>query len=170
MPALHVNKLLWHNSENAWLYAGTDMGIFATENNGQNWNVSPNIAGISDGPVFTEITNLEWGSPGAATGFSELYVTTYGRGMEDKWSCKRWGCLQRRKPFWCINDRLNDPFDNIEDAESVKAHGQTWHFDAPISPLFKTEYPVPSGGVLLDKRIGVIKKFPGKAGGVVIGN
>ena len=65
---------------------------------------------------------------------------------------------------------MNRPFQFIEQAEDVQAHGQIWYFDTTIDSAFTRNYPVPTGGVLINKRIGVIRKFQGKNGGVIIGN
>jgi len=147
------------------------LGVYSTEDNGLNWNVTPNYSGVSDGPVFTEITNLEWGPDVTPTPFRYLYATTYGRGI---WRSKN----AVRQDVYIDEDYLGaqqwgtyvNPFDRINDAENIKAHGQTWYFDAePDSLDPKTLYPVPSGGVVLDKRIGVIKKKDGKKGSIVIG-
>ena len=165
MPALHVNSLIWHVSESAWLYAGTDIGVFATEDNGQAWNVSPSFGGISDGPVFTEITNLQWGGMSAANGFAPLYVTTYGRGI---WETD--GSVRGRDQYFdedysgIETGSQSLPYVEIESGEEIQANGQTWFFDAGT-------YPVDNAGnrkIIIDKRLGRIRKLG--TGSVIIGD
>ena len=160
MPALHVNSLLWHHSEDDWLYAGTDLGVLATEDKGANWNVSPGFGGVSDGPVFTEVTNLQWAGTSAATGARELFVTTYGRGIWKSEDFIRSGDTYFDEDHSGFEFGIQTaPFTTIEQGEAIQAHGQTWHIDGGTYTT--------SGSVILDKRLGEIRKTG--TGSVVIG-
>jgi len=170
IPALQVNTVRWHPDATNFIYAGTDLGIFSSDDSGSNWNVTPNYGGISDGPAFTEISELQFSKGVTSANFHYLYATTFGRGI---WRTEN----IVRKNTYINHDYTNSPqlgtqsrpFQFVDQAENVKAHGQTWYFDATTNTN-KTNYEVPTGGVLIDKRIGVIKRFPGKTGPVVIGN
>jgi len=172
IPALQINSIRWHPDATGFIYAGTDLGIFSSDDGGNNWNVTPNYNGVSDGPVFTEVSELQFSKGVTSASFHYLYATTFGRGIwrtenivransyidEDYIGAQQFGTQ-------------NKPFELIEQAIEREAHGQTWYFDAEINETdSRTNYPVPAGGAVLDKRIGVIKKFPGKEGPVVIGN
>ena len=37
VPALQVNDVTWHPDVSSWVYIGTDMGVMASENNGDDW-------------------------------------------------------------------------------------------------------------------------------------
>ena len=74
LPAVQVNCITYHPGNQDWIYAGTDIGLFASEDGGQTWNVTPRY-GANDGPVFTEISDLIWHSD------SNLVAVTHGRGM-----------------------------------------------------------------------------------------
>ena len=158
IPALHVNKLLWHYQKSSWLYAGTDLGIFSTENNGQNWNVTPHFS-INDGPVFSEITDMEWGPLAQALDAPNLYVATYGRGIWKSANGAR-SDIYFESLFPGQNlGTIRDPYRTIEDGEETQAHGQTWHVAGGVYGNSKP--------VVLDKRIGVINKTG--SGNVIIG-
>ncbi|MCB0670175.1 MAG: hypothetical protein KDC80_30320 [Saprospiraceae bacterium] len=158
IPALQVNCLTWHPDIGNWIYAGTDLGVMASENNGQDWNVMPNFGG-SDGPAFVEVTELQFATA-SVFGTRTLTATTYGRGI---WKTS----TSVRKDIFIDEDCINCgvgtqsfPFSNISDAEDAQAHGQTWTIDAGI-------YTVPSNNKLvIDKKIGKVNTTNGS---VIIG-
>jgi len=171
IPALQVNVVKWHPDATRFVYAGTDLGIFSSDDGARNWNITPNYNGISDGPAFTEVTELQFSRGVTSADFHFMYATTFGRGI---WKTEN---IVRANTFIDQNytstpqlGSINRPFQFIEQAENVQAHGQIWYFDTTIDSAFTRNYPVPAGGVLIDKRIGVIRKFQGKNGGVIIGN
>ena len=159
IPALHVNKLLWHYNESNWIYAGTDLGVYASEDNGANWNVSPHFD-LNDGPVFTEVTDLKWG-PNIQTLYApNLYAATYGRGI---WKTQTGARSDIYFEFPHPGQNLGtmrDPFRTIEDGESIQASGQTWHI-APGS--YET-----TETIILDRRLGELDKTG--TGSVIIGD
>jgi photosystem II stability/assembly factor-like uncharacterized protein len=73
LPALQVNSVRFHPANNNWIYIGTDLGIFATENGGQKWSVNPRYQN-NEGPVNVEVDELFWAG-------DELIAATHGRGM-----------------------------------------------------------------------------------------
>ena len=160
LPEIHVNTLIWHPENNSWLYAGTDLGILATEDNGQNWNVSPNFFNTSDGPGFVEVTHLQF-TRAATLGGHRLVATTFGRGI---WKTNTQVYtdvyVDEDDPNIIKNGRMGTPFIDIHEAESVQAHGQTWHVDGGSYPTSST--------VILDKRLDEIKHTG--TGTIIIGN
>lgn len=160
LPDIHVNDLTWHPDIGNWLYCATEMGIYASEDNGINWNITPNFVDANDGPAFVEVSNIMFGS-GDDADRHKLYAFTFGRGVwvtettvaksvyvdEDSPSPNDWGTSA-------------DPFKTIKQAEDYQAHGQNWTIDEGV-------YTVPSGQkVVLKKRIGKIKKTG--AGSIII--
>jgi len=78
--------LTWHPQEAGWAYVGTDLGIFATEDFGENWSVTPLISNHpsgngSDGPVFVAVNELVWQGNGTNTFPFYLVAATHGRGI-----------------------------------------------------------------------------------------
>jgi hypothetical protein len=74
LPSVQVNCVSFHPSHPDWIYAGTDIGLFASEDRGHTWNVTSRY-GDSEGPVFTEVDDIIWHSD------SRLIAVTHGRGM-----------------------------------------------------------------------------------------
>jgi len=56
------------------VYIGTDLGVFASEDKGLNWNVT-SLYGINEGPANVEVDELFW------QGSEYLIAATHGRGM-----------------------------------------------------------------------------------------
>ncbi len=157
---IHVNDLVWHPTKNSWLYAATDLGIMATEDNGNNWNVSPNFMNVSDGPVFTEVSKLQF-TQQKTLGGHELVATTYGRGIwisDDIIRTDMW--VDEDAPGPVENGLFSSPFQDIESAADQQANGQTWHIDAGAYPT--------DGPVIITKRVGNVLKTG--EGAVIIGD
>jgi len=74
LPVLQVNTVRFHPSNSNWVYIGTDLGVFATQDKGSNWSVVTNY-GENEGPVNTEVSELFW------QGDEFLIAATHGRGM-----------------------------------------------------------------------------------------
>ncbi|MBI1806971.1 MAG: hypothetical protein HYR76_07970 [Ignavibacteria bacterium] len=74
LPAIQVNTVRYHPLNTNWLYVGTDLGIFASEDKGLTWNITPHFAG-NHGPVNVEVDELFW------QGTDYLIAATHGRGM-----------------------------------------------------------------------------------------
>lgn len=73
LPALQVNTVTYHPTNVDWIYIGTDLGVFASEDFGAHWNVTPRYA-ANDGPAYVEVADLFWYG-------DHLVAATYGRGM-----------------------------------------------------------------------------------------
>ena len=91
---IQVNSVTYNPANHNWIYVGTDLGIFASEDKGQTWSITP-IHGTTgneygnEGPVYTEVTDLFWSGDGAANGPYRLWATTFGRGIMEKQFCTR---------------------------------------------------------------------------------
>ena len=73
LPAIQVNTARFHPLYPNWVYIGTDLGVFASEDRGLNWDTSS--AGVNAGPANVEVSQLFW------QGSQYLYAATFGRGM-----------------------------------------------------------------------------------------
>ncbi|HUR58776.1 MAG TPA: putative Ig domain-containing protein, partial [Opitutaceae bacterium] len=69
IPAAPVRAIAVHPSNPAWLYAGTEIGVFTSENNGATWTTT------NDGPGTVSVEELFW------LDSTTLVAATHGRGM-----------------------------------------------------------------------------------------
>ena len=67
LPAAPVFSLAIHPSNSAWIYAATEVGIFASEDAGNTWNLP------QDGPANVSTDELQWMN-------NTLLAATHGRG------------------------------------------------------------------------------------------
>ena len=74
LPIIHTNCVTFHPNNPDWIYVGTDIGIFASEDMGQNWSMTQRY-NQSEGPAYVEVSDLFWHSGGT------LVAATYGRGI-----------------------------------------------------------------------------------------
>lgn len=68
LPSAPVRSLLVSQYNANWLYVGTEVGIFTSEDGGLNWHVP------HDGPTNTSVDELQWMN-------SALLAATHGRGI-----------------------------------------------------------------------------------------
>ncbi len=64
-----VNVLALHPTQPGWLYAGTDLGLFTTSNNGGSWSA------VTAGPGTCAVEEIVFKNP------TSMVIATYGRGM-----------------------------------------------------------------------------------------
>ncbi|MCG3130821.1 MAG: hypothetical protein FLDDKLPJ_01594 [Phycisphaerae bacterium] len=69
LPAAPVSWILHHRTKAGWLYAGTDVGIFASEDDGATWSTT------NDGPAAVTLDQLFWKDD------CTLVAVTHGRGI-----------------------------------------------------------------------------------------
>lgn len=69
LPCIHVLTIQVHPSQPGWLYVGTDLGIYTSENDGVSWSAS------NDGPANVIIQDLTWNDN------EQLFAVTHGRGI-----------------------------------------------------------------------------------------
>ncbi|MEM1268834.1 MAG: hypothetical protein AAGI08_02190 [Bacteroidota bacterium] len=77
LPPIQVNTVEVHPTIGNWLYAGTDIGLLASEDAGATWSRAPRYPGAdhrTEGPVNTEVADLLWAG-------DRLIAVTHGRGM-----------------------------------------------------------------------------------------
>ena len=68
LPDVPVYSMAIHPTNSNWLYVGTALGVFTSEDAGVTWQAS------NDGPVNTAVYDLQWMG-------SKLIAATHGRGM-----------------------------------------------------------------------------------------
>ena len=68
LPSVPVRAFAIHPTNTTWLYAGTEIGVFASSDGGVNWGVP------QDGPANVSVYQLFWMG-------STLVAATHGRGM-----------------------------------------------------------------------------------------
>ncbi len=78
LPPIQVYTIRYHPLMLNWIYVGTDLGVFASEDKGLTWSITPRYQS-GEGPNYTEVKELFW------QGTSYLVAATHGRGM---WRCK----------------------------------------------------------------------------------
>jgi photosystem II stability/assembly factor-like uncharacterized protein len=74
LPAIQVNTVSMHPLNSNWMYAGTDLGVFSSEDRGLTWSYTA-LYGWNEGPANVEVSQLFW------QGSDYLIAATYGRGM-----------------------------------------------------------------------------------------
>jgi hypothetical protein len=72
LPGAPVYSLLQHPANDSWLYAGTGVGLFASDDGGTTWSAS------NEGPANIVVRSLDWNGGGVSP---ELLVGTFGRGV-----------------------------------------------------------------------------------------
>jgi hypothetical protein len=76
LPPIQVNTVRYNPLNTNWIYAGTDIGVFASEDKGITWNRTPRFEDVDhDGPVNTIVEDLFFQDP------DHLVAVTHGRGM-----------------------------------------------------------------------------------------
>jgi photosystem II stability/assembly factor-like uncharacterized protein len=68
LPAAPINAVTVHPKNRNFVYLGTDLGVFASENGGANWSPS------NEGPTNCAVDDLEWMG-------TTLLAATHGRGV-----------------------------------------------------------------------------------------
>ena len=69
IPSAPIRAIAIHPVEPGWLYVGTEVGIFTSENDGLTWQIT------NDGPANVSVDELVW------NGSETLYAATHGRGI-----------------------------------------------------------------------------------------
>jgi hypothetical protein len=76
LPAIQVNTVQVHPRSSNWIYIGTDLGVFASEDKGTNWGIDPRYTTEDNElPANAEVAELFW------QGDYYLIAATHGRGM-----------------------------------------------------------------------------------------
>ena len=69
LPDVPIRGLVQHPQNPKWLYAGTEVGLYTSENGGQSWSTK------NDGPGTVSIEELVW------VGNNVMLAATHGRGI-----------------------------------------------------------------------------------------
>ena len=83
---MQANTITHHPDNTDWIYVGTDVGVFASEDYGSNWSVMPGRGGQADpslgieGPAFVEVSDLFWFFSDSEAVY-RLCAATFGRGI-----------------------------------------------------------------------------------------
>lgn len=115
-------SVVWHPVHDDWLYVGTNYGIFASENNGTSWSITPFFSN-GEGPVYTLVTELVWQGNGTVEFPYYLVAATHGRGA---WRSNfpiynKYYVDKNCSP--CGLGSLDEPFATFEEALDAAGHG-----------------------------------------------
>jgi photosystem II stability/assembly factor-like uncharacterized protein len=112
LPAIQVNTVRYHPLMPNWIYVGTDLGVFGSEDKGLNWSITPAFAG-NEGPNNVEVEELFW------QGTSYLLAATHGRGI---YRCKPLPIVYVDKAHVGFEDGTElFPYNTV--SEAVSAYG-----------------------------------------------
>ncbi len=128
LPAIPVNTIQFHPANTDWMYAGTDLGVFASENRGQRWSVMTNYP-ANEGPANVEVDDLFWCG-------DNLIAATHGRGM---FRCRPLDVVyvdEQASGF--ENGSMASPYDTVGEAIDAAGIGTT----IAIRPGTYTEAPI----------------------------
>ncbi len=115
LPAIQVNTIRVHPSNGNYIYVGTDMGVFASQDKGLTWSVTSHYPD-NEGPVNTEVHELFW------QGNEFLVAATFGRGMF-RTATPLLNVYVDRDASSGGNGSQSNPFNNIYDAENNRGPG-----------------------------------------------
>lgn len=118
LPAIHINSVTIHPLHTNWIYLGTDLGVFASEDDGLTWNRTPRFGGVGhDGPANTEVAELFW------QGTQYLCAATHGRGM---WRVRTLPTVYVDLANGGFEDGTQaDPYDTVGEGYNAAGHGTT---------------------------------------------
>jgi hypothetical protein len=117
LPEIQVNTVRYHPSNSNWVYIGTDLGIYASEDKGLTWSRTPRF-GDHEGPVNTEIFELFWQG-------DYLVAATHGRGM--------YRCRPRLNVYvdWSNSGEedgsYEHPYNTVTEGVAAAGHGTDIH-------------------------------------------
>ena len=146
---IQINSVVWHPSNTDWIYVGTDFGVLASEDKGQNWSITPLYSGAGhEGPINTEVSELFW-----QPGDNKLCAATHGRGIWRSNEIKDKIYVDKDKNcgigFLCNGSFLN-PYNTFADALVAAGHGSEIIFKSSGD---HEEIPASAAAVIADKRI-----------------
>lgn len=114
IPAIQVNTVSIHPLNTNWMYAGTDLGVFSSEDRGQTWSYTA-LDGWNEGPAMVEVSQLFW------EGSDWLVAATYGRGMFRSRIFFAVYVDQNSPPFG--NGTIESPYNLIQDGVTYQGNG-----------------------------------------------
>ncbi len=129
LPAVQVNTVRYNPQNENWVYVGTDLGVFGSEDKGLHWSILRRY-GTNEGPANVAVDELFW------QGSEYLIAATHGRGM-----------YRARIPFDIFVDLNNplpgdgtaaNPFHSLLNGVNTLVNGTTLHINTgtyPEAPL-----------------------------------
>jgi photosystem II stability/assembly factor-like uncharacterized protein len=116
IPAVQVNAVAFHPVNTNWVYLGTDLCVFASEDKGATWSVTPRYPG-TEGPVNVIVSDLFF------QGTNDLVAATFGRGM---WRTPAFNTLYV-DGAWSgpESGRITAPYNTVLEANSNSGPGTT---------------------------------------------
>ncbi len=144
LPALQVNSVRYYPSSSNWIYIGTDLGVFATEDRGTKWSITPRYSGNNEGPCNVEVAELFW------QGDEYLIAATHGRGMYRCRPMKTIYVDKNAAPGG--NGTAASPYQTVAEAVNAAGHGTTISIESgsynesTIINLMKRGYIVATNG------------------------
>lgn len=134
LPYIQVNTVKFHPLNPDWVYIGTDLGVFASEDKGITWSALPVFAS-NEGPVNVEVAELFW------QGIDKLVAATHGRGMfRTTIQSGIFVDVSNPNPG---NGTFDNPFQKIEDGIIAQLNG---------TPLYIKGGTYQQGPVIFNKR------------------
>ncbi len=143
LPAIQVNTIRIHPSNRNWIYVGTDLGVYASQDKGASWSRTPR-RGDHEGPANTETAELFWQG-------DTLVAATHGRGM------------YRTRPLSVVyvdfsydgeeEGTFTRPFDSVWEGIDAAGNGTTisiraaTYDEGPIT-FFKSGRVIATGGLV----------------------
>lgn len=114
LPSIQVNTVTFHPVASTWVYVGTDLGVFASEDRGNTWNVLGSY-GQNEGPANVEVSQLFW------RGNTDLLAATFGRGMFRAFP--NTGIFVDISNANTGDGSFGNPFHNVSDAINAQING-----------------------------------------------
>jgi photosystem II stability/assembly factor-like uncharacterized protein len=146
IPPVQINTVRFHPLAANWLYVGTELGVFASEDYGVTWSTQP-LHSKNEGPVNVAVDELFW------QGSDKLIAATHGRGM------------YRCRPLPVVYVDVNNsgyedgswsyPFNSINEALDVSAAGTLvyitsgTYLNAPILHNRRTNIQSTGGTIII---------------------
>ena len=128
LPPVHINSVLWHPVNENFIYLGSDLGVYASEDQGQNWNVDPLYTGHSDGPANTQVSELFWQGDGSNDFPYYLCAATSGRGLWRSSDLFTQDFYVDKNYFGIERGTENQPFNTFSEAYDEAIVGSTIYF------------------------------------------
>jgi hypothetical protein len=125
LPAVQVNTVRYNPQDENWVYVGTDLGVFGSEDKGLHWSILRRYAS-NEGPANVAVDELFW------QGSEYLIAATHGRGM-----------YRARIPFDIFVDISNplpgdgtaaNPYHSLTAGVNTQVNGTTLHINTGTYP------------------------------------
>lgn len=120
---IQINAVKWHPSDayQSFLYLGTDFGVLASEDNGDNWSLDP-LYTNSEGPVNVEVSDLFWQTSSLGE-VAILFAATHGRGMWKSNTLIKQAIYVDKNHTGIEDGSIDFPFNTVQEAVNA---ADTW--------------------------------------------